>query len=72
MNQHLLTQDALKGMGCGDPRCTNEHTVLYLHANCHERKGLDAAYDKDDGTLTLTCRECDREIAAFLIAPALQ
>ena len=46
--------------------------VLNLRQQCHPGAPVFAAYDKSDGTLTLTCAVCDGFATRILVARALQ
>ncbi len=65
-----LTRVVLDKMGCATPFCGHDHSILYLHAQCHPRAKLDARYVKDDGVLILTCAVCQKETARVAVENA--
>jgi hypothetical protein len=64
----VCTREDMDRAGCGNPTCTHDHTVLFLHAACHPRAGLDVAYDKRTGRLTVSCRTCDKVVDVIAVA----
>lgn len=63
-----LTRRQLEPMGCGMSDCGHDHTVLFFHCRHHPGSGLDAAYDKRTGLLTIQCNRCH----TFLCSLAIQ
>lgn len=55
-------------MGCGVPDCGHDHSVLYLHAQCHITGGTRASYDKNTGILTIACIKCTKPVATIAVA----
>jgi hypothetical protein len=47
-----LTQEILDSMGCHTPGYTHNHSVLYIHPQCHD-EGIEARYDKRSGNLSI-------------------
>jgi hypothetical protein len=73
----VLTRKTLRKMGCADPSCTADHSVLYFHSLCCEDKRgneapLQARYEKATGVLTLECVGCGNAVGAFQIAENAQ
>jgi hypothetical protein len=69
MVRDALTQATLDGLGCDNPGCDNDHSVLYLSPDCHPQAGLQLAYSKAHGQLACCCGACNTLIAMFAIAP---
>jgi len=65
--QFVCSQQSLSGLGCDTPNCSHDHTVLFFHPRCHN-KGVSAAYNKQTGNLSLTCRICDKPLIAIAVA----
>ncbi len=63
-----LTQDILETMGCSEPGCMHDHSVLFLHGCCHVKGGSAVSYDKVSGLLTVRCMQCDALVAEILVA----
>jgi hypothetical protein len=55
-----VTQKELNAMGCGNPNCRDDHSILYKHSSCHPGAGLDAMYSKPAGTMHLICANAKR------------
>ena len=49
---------------CGD----DSSQSIYLRPSCHDDAPVVAMYDKDTGTLSLICVECDTIIAEVAVA----
>jgi len=64
----VLTRDDLDLFRCSTPNCGHDHTIIYLNPGCYIDGGVDAFYDKRDGTLTLSCNVCDEPFATLQIA----
>jgi hypothetical protein len=64
----VLTRDDLDQLRCSTPNCGHDHTILYLRPRCHIDGGVEAFYDKRDGTLTLSCNVCGERLATLQIA----
>lgn len=58
------TSEQLDRMGCGSPRCTHNHDVLYLHSNCHPECDLEVAYHKATHQLLVMCSFCKKKVLA--------
>jgi hypothetical protein len=54
---------------CGTPGCTEDQSVLYLHARCHPESGTRARYIKKDRVLIIDCLECGRRVSYIAVAP---
>ena len=57
----------LENMGCGTPGCGHDHSVLYLHPNCHPNSGIFPRYVKKDGVLVMVCAKCDGVVGAVWV-----
>jgi hypothetical protein len=64
----ILTQIDLDAAGCDNPRCTHDHSKIYLIPSCHPRAGISALYDKPSGTLEFECRRCRAPVAVVAVA----
>lgn len=51
-----LTCKELNDVGCSNPGCTGDHSIIYMHPRCHEA-GTFAFFDKTTGVLMLECAE---------------
>jgi len=51
----------------GEPGCTHDHSVLWLCSLCHPTEGLEVAYEKATGVLTVTCQVCETLVARILV-----
>lgn len=65
-----LFRAQLDQSGCGQPNCGHDHSVLYFHAACHLRSGVEVAYVKATGTLKITCAKCHKPVAEIAVASA--
>jgi len=65
---HAQTQFDLDQMGCGEPNCNHDHSILFMHARCHPRSGLDVAYHKALGAMVCTCKTCHAEVGRIAVA----
>ena len=63
-----LTCTELNSIGCSDPDCTHDHSVVYLHPRCHPEAGTWASFDKGTGTLTIECVQCQKPFVGILVA----
>lgn len=63
-----LTRSNLDQAGCGTPNCGHDHSVLYLHAACHVKAGVEVVYIKATGTLKIACSKCQRPVAEIAVA----
>jgi hypothetical protein len=63
-----MTRAELNGLGCSDPNCTADHSVIYFHQRCHQDAGTWTSFDKTTGVLTVECAECRKPIADILVA----
>lgn len=63
-----LSRKQLDAAGCGDPNCSYDHTVLFLHSVCHPSAGTRVNYDKRTGVLTIECRRCKKLVAHVKVA----
>ena len=66
-----LTREDLEPMGCSNPICTHDHSVLFLHGKCHPNAGVEAAYVKNTGVLTVRCQRCKMLVVELQIARRL-
>jgi hypothetical protein len=64
----ILTRNSLANMGCSNPDCTDDHSVLVFKQNCHPHEGLEARYEKATGLLTISCCVCETPLAAVPVA----
>lgn len=51
---------------CDEGHC--EHSVLYLHPNCHPSAGTWVRYTKGSGELEVTCKKCKRLVCKIAVA----
>jgi hypothetical protein len=58
-----MTKFDLDKAGCDEPNCTHDHSSLYLHGQCHPRRGVDVHYEKKLGHLVVCCHVCNSEVA---------
>lgn len=65
-----LTRAELDQAGCGTPNCGHDHSTLFLNPACHLGAGVDAAYNKARGVLTLMCHKCQRPVGEIAVAGA--
>jgi len=63
-----LTKTELNAIGCGNPNCGDDHSMLYMYSTCHPFAGLDAMYNKPTGTMHLICRECEDTVLCVKVA----
>jgi hypothetical protein len=63
-----LNRAALDKAGCDNPNCGHDHTVLFLQSACHPGGGVEAAYDKRTGLLTIRCNVCERRVVEVEVA----
>jgi hypothetical protein len=63
----VQTRKTLDPMGCSDPNCNHDHSVLFLDPGCHEAPTW-VAYHKATGTLKVMCAECDQTIVEIAVA----
>jgi hypothetical protein len=63
-----LTQAELKNVGCSEPFCEHDHSVLFLHPRCHLKAGTEVSYDKRTGQLTIVCGRCKQHVATIAVA----
>jgi hypothetical protein len=61
--------DFLNQQGCAVPDCGHDHSILYFHARCHPKAGVEAAYEKASRTLTIKCNQCRKLVVQLVIAP---
>ena len=66
----LLFKEDMDSAGCDDPGCTHDHSVLYLHAQCHPRTGCVVRYKKEEGQMIVSCLRCGNEVVRFVPATA--
>lgn len=65
-----LTQGKLDSMTCTNATCDHkDHTGLFLTQSCHPKAGVFAMYSREDGTLKITCRVCNKHVASVEVAP---
>lgn len=60
--------DQLSTHGCSNPECTEDHSILFLHAGCHIDGHLDISYRLGSGILRIACRECGKLVAMVRVA----
>lgn len=66
----LLNRALLDVAQCEAPNCTHEdHSEIYLYANCHITGGLTVSYHRKTGSLHITCNTCGGFIADIAVAP---
>jgi hypothetical protein len=63
-----VTQLDLDPMGCGTPDCGHDHSILFMHAQCHPKAGLEVAYHKALGALICRCNACKGEVSRVAVA----
>jgi hypothetical protein len=68
MSRAPLTCEALEPVGCGTPDCGHDHSVLFLHAQCHPSGKLAVAYFKARCVIRVTCARCDELVAEIAVA----
>jgi hypothetical protein len=64
----IATRSMLNAAICDAPGCAHDHSVLWLCSGCHPTEGLNVAYEKANGVLTVTCRVCEALVARILVA----
>jgi hypothetical protein len=67
MPMPIATRSTLNATGCDEPGCTHDHSVLWLCSLCHPTEGLEVAYEKATGVLTVTCKVCETLVARILV-----
>jgi hypothetical protein len=67
----VVTYAQLNQRRCSTPGCTANHSLLYLHAQCHPEAALLSYYIKAEHQLVILCASCEREIIRIDIAPGL-
>jgi hypothetical protein len=68
MNTDPLTYRELDEMGCSTPHCSHDHSVIYMHQQCHCGAGLYVCYEKETRELIAECRKCEREVWRIALA----
>jgi hypothetical protein len=64
-----MRQEQLDQLRCGNPECDHTNCFeLYLHSACHPKAGLQVMYSKLDGTMTVSCAECDATVVVFQVS----
>jgi hypothetical protein len=63
-----ISKYELNVMGCGTPNCGHDHSILYLHAQCHPRSATWIRYEKIPEVLVITCAKCDKEVARIRLS----
>jgi hypothetical protein len=58
----MRRKDLVK-LGCDDPTCDCDPTVIYFHSACHIGAGTWVLYDKGTNKLVIACAECEAPIA---------
>jgi hypothetical protein len=66
-----ISKYELNVMGCGEPNCKHDHSVLYLHSSCHPRSATWTRYEKISETLVITCAKCDKEVVRIRLISAM-
>jgi hypothetical protein len=58
-----VTKKDLNAAGCDSDNCKDhDHSVLYLHADCHIGAATVTRYEKKTETLVIECAECEKEV----------
>ena len=63
-----LTRIELDQAGCDMADCQHDHSILYLHAGCHLKGGVEVIYTKATGALTISCAKCHKFVAEIAVA----
>lgn len=63
-----LTREQLDPMGCSNPNCTHDHSVLFLNQACHPGRGVEVKYTKATGVATIVCHACKAPVADLAVA----
>ena len=63
-----LTREVLDQSHCATPDCGHDHSVIYIHAQCHPRSELAVRYEKAEGECVIECGTCRREVTRLLVA----
>lgn len=61
-----MTREALDGMQCATPGCTEPHGPLVMHSRCHPKSPTWVTYA--DGVMTVSCAKCDTMIIEVAVA----
>jgi hypothetical protein len=66
----LVTEEleAKQALGCGDPKCTQDHTndPMFFSPSCHRGAPLSVSYFR--GSLELSCSICGKDLAKIKVA----
>lgn len=65
-----MTRNELDRLGCAMPNCTHDHTKdpdLFFHARCHMSAGSEVSYNKQNGVLTIKCKQCKKLVAEIAV-----
>ena len=66
-----LALEAIETMasgGCTVPGCKEHADMYYLQPKCHQGAGLDVAYKRGSGVLSLSCHKCSVLVAEVSVA----
>ena len=66
-----ISRKELNQLGCNVPDCGHDHSVLYIHSQCHPKAGCTVLYQRDNGLLVFTCGRCKKFICDILVAAEL-
>jgi hypothetical protein len=69
MKTRAKTYKDLDKIRCGNPSCTKDHTVIFLHCELHPTAPLSVCYNKEFKELAVLCDECEDAIVCLFIAP---
>jgi hypothetical protein len=67
----MITYTELDKMGCGNPDCKEDHSVIFLHCKANWEHRVEIAYHKEHKTLTVACMECEKRLVTIFIAPGV-
>jgi hypothetical protein len=63
-----FTSERLDSLGCSNPGCTDDHSVVFFHPRCHPDAGTWTSYDKRTSLLTIECKCCGKPFVNILVA----
>lgn len=63
-----LTQADLNKLKCSTPGCTCSDEPMIFRSRCHIHAPTWSWYDKEDGTMTVICSECEKVIVVVQVA----
>jgi hypothetical protein len=62
------TQKDLDAIGCDEPNCNHDHSIIFMRQKCHPRANLEVAYHKALGVMICTCASCGLEVGRVAVA----